>query len=58
MIDHSKKWALARNLIVKSEVHGEDEWRIPVHREFEHKQLDRQSITSGVEFVTQDPNFM
>ena len=54
MIEHSKKWAAARNLIEKSEVHGEDEWRVPVMREFEHKKLDRQS-SQQAGFVTQDP---
>ena len=57
MIEHSKKWAAARNLIEKSEVHGEDEWRVPVMREFEHKKLDRQSSSQQAGFVTQDPRW-
>ena len=58
MISHSKKWAEARGLCFRSEVHGEDEWRIPVRREFEHKNVNRVTNTSQVEFVTQDPNFI
>lgn len=54
MIQHSKKWATARNLVEKSEVHGEDEWRVPVMREFENKKLDRQTCAQRVGFVTQD----
>ena len=57
MIEHSKKWAAARGLVTKNEVHGEDEWRIPVHRNFEHKKVNRQSTTQSVNFVTKDPAF-
>jgi len=58
MIGHSKRWAEARGLCFKSEIHGEDEWRVPVRRDFEHKNVNRVSNTSRAEFVTQDPNFM
>ena len=54
MIEHSKKWATARNLIEKSEVHGEYEWRVPVMREFEHNKVDQQKSSQQVQFVTQD----
>lgn len=34
MIEHSKEWARNRGLLWKNEVHGEDEWRIPLRRSF------------------------
>lgn len=54
MIECSKKWAAARGLVEKSEVHGEEEWRVPVAREFEHKELDRQSASQRVSFDAKD----
>ena len=54
MIENSKKWAAARGLVEKSEIHGEDEWRVPIMREFEHKATDRQTRTESVSFETED----
>ena len=34
MIENSKRWALARGLLRRNEVHGADEWRIPVRATF------------------------
>ena len=35
MIKNSKAWANARGLLTKSDIHGEEEWRLPTHKEFE-----------------------
>ena len=56
MIDHSKKWAQNRGLCEKNEVHGEDEWRIPIAREFKAKELDRQTASQQVSFRAKDPH--
>ena len=56
MIENSKKWAQARNLVHRSEVHGEEEWRVPLQREFEFKEQDRKTTSSSAGFVTQDWN--
>ena len=55
MIEHSKKWAQSRGLCERSEVHGEEEWRIPVGREFKAKELDRQTASQQVSFRAKDP---
>ena len=56
MIDFSKKWAQSRNLCYRREIHGEEEWRVPVQREFKLKETNRTSTTSSASFVTQDWN--
>lgn len=53
MIENSKKWAIARGLLEVSEVHGKEEWRIPVSRKFGHLtktgQMTKQKTTFQVE---------
>lgn len=44
MISNSKKWAQARGLVEKNEVHGQDEWRIPIKREFEFNVRNREEV--------------
>lgn len=44
MIANSKKWAEARGLCQTSEVHGADEWRIPIKRDFEFTTRKREEI--------------
>ena len=44
MIANSKKWAEARGLCQRSEVHGADEWRIPIKRDFEFTTRKREEI--------------
>ena len=34
MIKNSKEWAKQRGLLEVNEIHGEEEWRIPVSRDF------------------------
>ena len=43
MIDNSKKWAMARNLLRTNQVHGEEEWRIPVDETYTHTSKRGQS---------------
>ena len=45
MIKNSRKWAMARNLLRKNEVHGAEEWRIPTKASFQHTATTGQSST-------------
>jgi len=54
MIENSKKWAAQRGLVEKSEIHGEEEWRIPVHRSFEQEVVDQSESKQKVAFRTED----
>ncbi len=54
MIENSKRWAAQRGLVEKSEVHGLEEWRIPISRTFEHESSDVQTSKQSATFFTQD----
>ena len=43
MISNSRQWALARNLLRRNEVHGAEEWRIPVREVYRHRTVKGQS---------------
>ena len=43
MISHSRQWALARNLLRRNEVHGAEEWRIPVKEVYRHRSVKGNS---------------
>ena len=53
MITHSREWAAARGLVTKNEVHGDDEWRIPVMRGFTQTSRDRNTRRATTSFMTQ-----
>ena len=48
MIEHSRQWALARGLLEKSAVHGEEEWRIPLKRRFKNTEKTGNEVQERV----------
>ena len=50
MIDNSIRWAQARNLYRRNEVHGEYEWRIPIFSEFSHENIRGQASRASASF--------
>lgn len=48
MIEHSRQWALARGLVEKSAVHGEEEWRIPLKRRFANTEKTGSEVSERV----------
>ena len=54
MIKNSKAWAQARGLCETSEIHGKEEWRIPVERKFEHNKINGTESRQHMSFVAED----
>lgn len=54
MIENSKAWAMARGLVEKSPIHGEEEWRIPLRRTFSHSEKSGSEVKQKATFEVQD----
>ena len=56
MITNAKKWATARGLTRKNEVHGEDEFRIPTEELFSFKNTRARQAEGSGSMEVADPN--
>lgn len=54
MIEHSKRWAAARGLLATNEVHGQEEWRIPLQRTYSHSATHGRVIAETVNTTVQE----
>lgn len=54
MIASSKEWAKKRGLLQRSEIHGQEEWKIPVEKSFEYENEKSQTTRTHGTMVAQD----
>ena len=54
MIDSSKEWARSRGLLWTSEVHGAEEWRIPLKRRFKKTETKGSEMKEKASAMVQD----
>lgn len=54
MIESSRQWAMARGLLEKNPVHGEEEWRIPLKRRFSSSSITGTEVQQKSTFEMQD----
>lgn len=54
MISKSKEWARQRGLLQTSEVHGQEEWKIPTDKTFTFENETIQSTSMAGTMVSQD----
>lgn len=56
MISNAKRWATARGLTRKNEVHGLDEFRIPTEELFSFKNTRKREAEGSGSMQVEDPN--
>lgn len=54
MIENSRKWALARGLHRTSEVHGREEWKIPLKETYSFKTGSREEASAEATSIGED----
>ena len=54
MINNAKRWATARGQTRTNEVHGLEEYKIPIHESFLFKNTEKQSVKQNGSFEVQD----